>query len=355
MDNYNNPYGQGSYNQPSPYYYGSYVPPGTPYIDPFYEQKQEKKRLRTLSCVAGLCVLGYIVVQNILGMVIGFIPQLRDAYLNNADFQNILGIIFSICGVLLPFAAGALFLKSRGVSTVSECLEMPKDKMMFVCMVLAGFMLSLGVNYLSTYITKLIELIGFSLQDVNYPTPETPSGWVIYLIEISIVPPLCEEFAMRGVVMQPLRKYGETFAIVMSALVFAVMHGNLTQVPFAFMAGVVIGYAVCKTGSLWTGMAIHFLNNAFSVGTEYLIENVSDVFTQNIIYYSALGVIVLLGIASLAYLIKSQGASLKPETVRTKLSAGKKTSAYIITIPMLLSLAAMIVITAEYVKWTGGK
>ena len=299
-------------------------------------------------------MLGYIVMQNILGMIIGFVPQFREAYLNNPDFQNILGIIFSITGVLLPFAAGAAFLKSKGVSTVSECLEMPREKSSFVLLILAGFMLCIGANYLSIYITELIEAVGFSLQDVEYAIPTTSAGWVIYFIEIAVVPPLCEEFAIRGVVMQPLRKYGETFAILMSALVFAAMHGNLTQVPFAYLAGVVIGYAVCKTNSLWTGIVIHFLNNAFSVVTEYLVENVSDVFYQNVVYYFSLGLIASLGIIAAVALVRSKGASLKPAKVQTKLTAGKKTSAYIITIPMLLSLAAMIVITAEYVKWTGG-
>lgn len=355
MDNYG-PYQQGSYGQYPPVtYYGNYVQPGTPYYDPFYEHRKEKKNIKRLSCVAGLCVLGYIVIQNILGMVIGFMPELRDLYLNNADFQNILGILFSLSGVLLPFAAGAAFLRSRGVSTVSECLDMPKDKTDFVCLVFAGFMLCIVANYLSMIVTDLIEMVGFSLQDVEYPTPSTATGWLIYFVEISIVPPLCEEFAMRGVVMQPLRKYGEGFAIVMSAMVFAVMHGNLTQVPFAFMAGAVIGYAVCKTNSLWTGMVIHFLNNAFSVGTEFLIEKVPDEFTQNVVFYFSLGLIAAVGICAAIVFIRKNGALAKPAKVRTNLTTGKKTSAYIFTIPMLLSLIAMFVITAEYVSWTGGK
>ena len=355
MDN-NNFYRQGSYTQPGGYpYYGGYSPQGTPYFDPFYEHRQEKKRIKTLSCVAGLCVLGYIVVQNIIGIIIGFVPQLREAYLGNPDFQNILGIIFSICGVLFPFALGAAFLKKRGIETVSSALEAPNDKLYSLCMAAAGFMLCIGVNFLAGYLTEFIEAIGFSLKDVEYPTPNSAPGWLIYAVEIAIVPPLCEEYAMRGVVMQPLRKYGEGFAIAMSAMVFAVMHGNLTQVPFAFMAGLIIGYAVCKTGSLWTGMIIHFLNNAFSVASEFLLEKVSDIFTQNVIYYGALGVIVLVGIIACLYLVKSQGPALKPARVITNLTNRKKTSAYILTIPMLLSLAAMIVITAEYVTWTGGK
>ena len=70
---------------------------------------------------------------------------------------------------------------------------------------------------------------------------------------------------MRGVVMQPLRKYGDWFAILTSAFVFALMHGNLVQAPFAFIAGIGLGYAVIASGSLWTGILVHLLNNSISV------------------------------------------------------------------------------------------
>ena len=53
--------------------------------------------------------------------------------------------------------------------------------------------------------------------------------------------------------------------------------------------------------------------------------------------------------------LRKYGANAKPAKAQTKLTTGRKTSAYIFTIPMLLSLVSMFVITAEYVRWTGGK
>ena len=65
--------------------------------------------------------------------------------------------------------------------------------------------------------------------------------------------------------MQPLRRYGDAFAVAASSVIFALMHGNLIQAPFALIAGVGLGYFVISTGSIWTGVVIHFLNNLFSV------------------------------------------------------------------------------------------
>ena len=86
-------------------------------------------------------------------------------------------------------------------------------------------------------------------------------GRIIYALSVAVVAPLVEEFAMRGVVMQPLKKYGRWFAIIASSLVFGVLHGNFIQAPFALIAGIGIGYAVCVTDSIWTGVLIHFCNN----------------------------------------------------------------------------------------------
>ena len=93
--------------------------------------------------------------------------------------------------------------------------------------------------------------IGFKLSSPDYEVTDDVFGRIVYFIMVAVVPPLTEELAIRGVIMQPLRRYGDRFAVVASAVLFAVLHGNLIQAPFAFIAGLGIGYAVCITGSLW--------------------------------------------------------------------------------------------------------
>lgn len=120
----------------------------------------------------------------------------------------------------------------------------------------------------------------------------------------AVLPALIEEFAMRGVVMQSLRKYGDWFAIIMSSLVFALLHGNMVQIPFAFIAGIAIGYAVTVTGSMWTGVLIHFLNNLASIimqiGIDNCSETVSAVITMSVVF-----VIMISGIICAAIYFKN--------------------------------------------------
>ena len=60
------------------------------------------------------------------------------------------------------------------------------------------------------------------------------------------------------------------WAIVVSAVFFAVIHGNPWQALNAFLLGMVMGYVYFKTGSLILTMIIHFVNN----GTAVIASNI---------------------------------------------------------------------------------
>ena len=97
--------------------------------------------------------------------------------------------------------------------------------------------------------------------------------------------------------MQSLRKYGNLFAIVASAFVFGVFHGNAVQMPFAFLCGLVIGYAVMATESLWTGVIIHALMNSMS-GISSALMYYFDEYTSNTFFYVGSGIGIALGIVA---------------------------------------------------------
>ena len=75
----------------------------------------------------------------------------------------------------------------------------------------------------------------------------------------ALIPALVEELVFRGWILGSLRPFGERRALLLSALIFGLMHMNLTQAPFAFMLGLLFGFLYLRTGRLWPGMAVHFL------------------------------------------------------------------------------------------------
>lgn len=73
-----------------------------------------------------------------------------------------------------------------------------------------------------------------------------------------------EEMAFRGYMQSHLERIGPTFAILVTSVVFTLLHGThgltylLTVAPGFFLASVVYGYLALKSGSILPGMALHF-------------------------------------------------------------------------------------------------
>ena len=96
--------------------------------------------------------------------------------------------------------------------------------------------------------------------------------WSSFLV-VAIFAPIFEEWLCRGMVLRGLlTKMKPVWAIVISALFFAVIHGNPWQALNAFLIGVLMGYVYYKTGSLILTMTIHFVNN----GTAVILSNIES-------------------------------------------------------------------------------
>jgi ABC-2 type transport system permease protein/sodium transport system permease protein len=90
----------------------------------------------------------------------------------------------------------------------------------------------------------------------------------------AVTPAVCEEWFFRGFVLSALRRFGLAAAVIVSALLFGLMHvltSNMLSVerllPSTFM-GLVLGLVAWKTQSLWPGVLLHMAHNSLllSVG-----------------------------------------------------------------------------------------
>jgi membrane protease YdiL (CAAX protease family) len=127
--------------------------------------------------------------------------------------------------------------------------------------------------------------------------------WVDFIC-VSIFAPICEEWLCRGMVLRGLlhRKVSPAWAIVFSALFFALIHANPWQAIPAFLMGCLFGYVYYKTGSLKLTMLMHFTNNTFALVMANIdslkdVENWSDLFkgsTYWLIFAACLAALALI-------------------------------------------------------------
>ena len=102
-------------------------------------------------------------------------------------------------------------------------------------------------------------------------------------------------------VMRSFERYSPKTAVLMSAMLFGIMHGNLQQVFFAFIFGVILAVADLEADSLVPSMLLHFANNFVAM----LLTNMPDNAEEAAEYTPAeqlfsMGIWIVLGGALLA-------------------------------------------------------
>lgn len=80
---------------------------------------------------------------------------------------------------------------------------------------------------------------------------------------IAMLVPLAEEVVFRGAILRALLQlpHNRWLMIALSALLFALAHGNPAQMPHAFLVGLLLGWLYARTGSILPGLAFHWTNN----------------------------------------------------------------------------------------------
>lgn len=135
---------------------------------------------------------------------------------------------------------------------------------------------TMGVNLFTITLFKYLSQ-WFGIPEVVNPieslTPTTSSGWVVAFIYICICAPIFEEIFYRRIILGSLRRYGDTFAIVISAILFGAMHGNFSQFFYAFTLGLIYGYIVVRSNSIIPAILLHALNNSISTFALYISSN----------------------------------------------------------------------------------
>ena len=100
----------------------------------------------------------------------------------------------------------------------------------------------------------------------------TFGGLLLNLVVIALIPAVGEELTFRGVLQQSLtrRMKNPHVAIVISAAIFSFIHFQFYGFLPRMFLGVLLGYMFYITGSLWTSILMHFLNNGTAVVLYYL-------------------------------------------------------------------------------------
>ena len=176
----------------------------------------------------------------------------------------------STWGYMIPFfVAGAFFLLLSRRSHTERIHFDARLTPEFPLLILVGLALLTAGSYVNGI---FCDLIGFS-----FPADTVVSGSydnassVILYMSTAIAPAFAEEFLFRGVFYTNLRPYGRTQAILISSLLFALMHQNIEQLFYTFVAGIAMALMYELTGSIWCSVIYHLMNNELATLFEIMV------------------------------------------------------------------------------------
>ena len=121
------------------------------------------------------------------------------------------------------------------------------------------------VNLVSQQFTSYVAGEDITSRIQSYP-------FVIALLSVGIIPAIGEELVYRGLMFGHYRKRSILMGALLSGLIFGLMHGNLNQMTYGFLMGVIFAMVDEASGSTITSMVMHAMVNSGSVIIIYLAK-----------------------------------------------------------------------------------
>ena len=238
-------------------------------------------------------VVFLIMIFQTVGFLLQF-PDLEPTAGSEASFMEYLSSsgLSSIASVLIGLVF--YFLWERKTLTRREIFKSKKKIRPSIFLgLLALFMMIQLLSSISSFgMESIFQLFGYTMESSVETATEASSTLSMFLY-VGVIGPVVEELVYRGFVMRRLEKYGSSFAILFSSVLFGVMHGNLAQIFFAIAAGLILGWLAMEYSIRWS-ILLHILNNlVFSdlLGrfTEHLPETAA-----NLISYGMMGIFTVI-------------------------------------------------------------
>lgn len=300
---------------------------------------REKEALKRTAISIGLSVIIFFASSRILGRILAFITDKLLSFAKTIEVYDIIYEAYVGVSYLLPIILA--FIPIMLLIRIPLKVALP-FKSTPIAVATPATLVGLGCSTVGVFIASiLLSFFQSSGLEYDVPQPEIPEtmvGKLMYIFIIGVLPAIFEEFLFRGYVLQSLRRFGDVFAIIISSLIFALFHGNFAQLPNAFIMGVALAFIAVRTGSLATGMVIHFINNTVITVLEVFLFSNLDEMTTGMLTLIYIAVYFLLGVIGFVVLLTKFPKFFQIRKSNSVLSAGARAKAFFLQPISLIGL-----------------
>ena len=209
------------------------------------------------------------------------------------------------------------YLKANGIKLCFACRLKPKmSYLKFLILIILTVISLYGLGTLNYVFEKfmskfaVIVTVGKATAEI---TMDTPLEIVAAFSVMGILAPVCEEFLFRGAILSGLAGRGKTFAVILSSLMFAFMHGNIYQLFYQFALGIILAVVCMASNSLIAPIIIHMLNNFLALIFDILSYNPYSSPIMNIVNFVCGSILIILIVLIYIYVCLKSSESGKKE------------------------------------------
>ncbi len=264
---------------------------------------------KTIGAIGSAMLVFFLLFQlfGIFIVVFTFAAQLFLMPLGQVVYDVVYQLVYGIGYLaifLIPIAFLKLFIQKNGYPYRPLMAKTGLSKYFPLCL-FGGVLIIFGAAYFNSI---LLEPIGYSdflnemMGETEGAEPYRLHEILLQVFVVCIVPGFCEEFLFRGAIMTNCMPFGKVPAILISSLLFAVMHQNAGQILYAFCAGIFLGVLYEKTGNIWNCVLLHTLNNFISTMETVMARNIQDPLSMSTAITVLEGGIMIFGAISLILL-----------------------------------------------------
>lgn len=208
----------------------------------------------------------------IINIIFSLVIELVDIGFGNILDENMLLILIMIqfyC-VLFP----ALFYMIGNKINIKETFRFNSPGFLpSFLIVLISAPAFYAASALNSVIVYILQFIGQAPEGSSIPIPQNPGEVFITIIVIAVAPALCEEILHRGILLKAYENRGTMKGIVISGIMFGVFHFDITNLLGPILLGILFGYYVVRTNSIFAGVIAHFMNNFLATILQYSIRD----------------------------------------------------------------------------------
>ncbi len=224
--------------------------------------------IRMICLDVGVALIVSVLLQKIIFIAMVFLLRgfVNAGLETGSTMFTVLNYTFSNISTYIPklLAFGVLYKKYRPLKRLDTQYENKSYyPLIFIPAMFAFAMWGSNITTCINYILQLLFGAGEIQNVMEAIAPSSFSAGVVTLIFTAFVAPIFEEIIYRHLLLRSLKPIGDTPAIIISALVFGLAHGNFDQFAYAFLSGIIFGLMAVRYDTIIPGMVLHLINNFF--------------------------------------------------------------------------------------------